>query len=193
MPKRVPMGRALTIAVCASYFCRNSLAWRPVFSSGGGRHSEGSRVRIHRHHHRVARTSPSHVVQHRGGPTSSSRLSMSSEEQEALDLNEAPAGLNNPRPEVASEGLIVEDAEQRQQQQQQPWCEEELKTQGMPTLTASTQWRMFLSLKVTKAMPYTCTKRSRAAEFPMYSTTDGGILWKFLCWIIALYDAAFLS
>lgn len=30
----------------------------------------------------------------------------------------------------------------------EPWWEDERRTQGVPTLSGSTQWRMFLSLKV---------------------------------------------
>lgn len=37
---------------------------------------------------------------------------------------------------------------EKPQQLQQPWLEEERKTKGTPTLTAQTQWRMMLSLRV---------------------------------------------
>lgn len=166
MPQRSPpMGRVLTLAIYAvSSFCRNSLAWRPIPSAG-----EGHRARIH-NRHRGPRTS-SHIVDRRGGPSFSTarQQSTSSEEQGTLDVNDAPAGVDDPLPELASAGPIKEAAEQgklqQQQKQQQPWWEEERKTRGKPTLSASTQWRMFLSLKVKQSLRY--TTRSRAAELPI--------------------------
>lgn len=152
MPQRMPpTGRALTLAICAvSSFCRNSLAWRPILSGG-----EGHRARIP-NRHRGPSTS-SHVIHRRGGASFSTarQQSTSSEEQETPGVTDATAGLDNPLPDLALAGPSEEDAEQGQQQQQKqqppPWWEEERKTRGRPTLTASTQWRMFLSLKVKQA------------------------------------------
>lgn len=49
--------------------------------------------------------------------------------------------------------------------QQQPWWEEERRTQGMPTLSKATQWRMFLTLKVTCGSMTCSVQRQRCWSF----------------------------
>lgn len=49
--------------------------------------------------------------------------------------------------QVSRETFDGEQAEESPERQRQPWWEEERRTEGMPTLTSSTQWRMTLSLK----------------------------------------------
>lgn len=74
--------------------------------------------------------------------------------QEGQEVSQSPAvgptlGDFNTEKEVASS------------QPNQPWWEPERKTEGKPTLTSSTQWRMFLSLKVT-GQQYYCLSLSCA-------------------------------
>lgn len=79
--------------------------------------------------------------------SSSSSPEPASSSSSSLPQKQAAEGGGEPAP-VGSPTKRELPAEQAEPPRQQPWWETERRTEGVPTLTRSTQWRMFLSLKV---------------------------------------------
>ncbi|CAM9498778.1 unnamed protein product, partial [Laminaria digitata] len=138
--------RALTLGLFVGVsLCHHSVAWGPALSSVGG---------VQRNKQQPNKTS----IRPRFGRTSAGQLSTSSSPrlEAAASSDQEQDKPTQPEAVVPKGDDVVEQAtgwppsEQQQQppkKPQQPWWEDERRTQGLPTLTASTQWRMFLTLK----------------------------------------------
>ena len=137
--------RALTlVALVGVSLCCHSSAWVPVFSSVSG---------VQRIRHQVAKASirPRFGSTNAGQPNTSSSpaLEAASSDQEGEKPTQPAAAV--PKSNDVVEQVAGAPASKQQQppkKPQQPWWEDERRTQGLPTLTSSTQWRMFLTLKV---------------------------------------------
>lgn len=138
--------RVLSVVVCIiSSLCLCSFAWRtPVAGWGIALHQKAIRASCH------AQQGAGHML--RLAPPGSSPK----ESREILDSRNPPSGSaegvarNSEQAEEPSEEAPSENGSIKEQQ---PWWEDERRTEGVPTLTSSTQWRMTLSLK---ARPCVC-------------------------------------
>lgn len=137
--------RALAlVALVGLSLCHHSVAWGPVLSRVDG---------VQRN-----RQQPTNKASRRScfGRTNAKQLSTSSsppleaassdQEQEKPTQSEAAVPKGDGVVEQVT-GAPPSVQQQPPEKPQQPWWEDERRTQGLPTLTASTQWRMFLTLK----------------------------------------------
>lgn len=144
----VSIGAARTLALVALVgvsLCHHSVAWGPVLPNVGG---------AQRNRQQPIGTSKA-SIRPCFGRTSAGQITSSSPPLEAASSDQEQEKPTQAKAEVPKGDDGVEQAtgapppEQQQppKKPQQPWWEDERRTQGLPTLTASTQWRMFLTLK----------------------------------------------
>lgn len=143
----VSRGAARTLALVALVgvsLCHHSVAWGPVLSSVGGvqrnRQQPISKASIRSC---FGRTNAGQL-----NTSSSPRLKAASSDQEQEKPTQSEPVVPKGDDVVAqATGAPASEQQEAPKKPQQPWWEHERRTQGIPTLTASTQWRMFLTLK----------------------------------------------
>lgn len=147
------------VAYMGSAFCGHCFAWVPALAgSGGGVHraqaahrssynsgNSGSSGSSSGGSRTIASSSPCF---HRAtaNDRATLRRTASGSSSEEISSQQGEAGSSDLP--VVAKSSEREQQQQQQQKQPEPWWEEERRTKGLPTLTAATQWRMFLSLKV---------------------------------------------
>lgn len=147
----VSIGAARTLALLALVgvsLCHHSVAWGPVLSSVRGvqrnRQQPISKAPIRSC---LARTNAGQL-----NTSSSPRPEAVSSDQEQDKPTHSEAAVPKGDDAVLqAAGAPPSEQQQPPKKPQQPWWEDERRTQGVPTLTASTQWRMFLTLKASNA------------------------------------------
>lgn len=152
--RRVACTQKTTLILCVVLsLIRCSSGWTTALSGSG----EGRHVRP-----KFSRTSVPYIKKLLLSHSYSWRLSAESS-QEGQEVSQSPAveptlGDFNTEKEVASS------------QPNQPWWEPERKTEGKPTLTSSTQWRMFLSLKARVSSTILISCSARTAQLLLFAT-----------------------